>query len=108
MRTAEREKIPEPVVKERVDEIEVSERLEEAGIRKVETAHKATVQDDSGNLLVHDPSTKQVSIQVPQDADSLKSSSKGKISNSLTWFARFWLRMIKKALFFGKKVEVKK
>ena len=85
MRTAEREKISESVVKERAGEMEIPESLEDSGIKKVETAYKATVRDDSGNLLVHDPSTKQVSIQIPKDPDSLKSSSKGKISNSLTW-----------------------
>jgi len=105
MRTAEREKIP--VVKERVGEIEVPESLKETGIRKVETAYKSTVQDDQGKPLVQDPSTKKVSIQIPQNEELLKTSSKGKISNSLTWFARFWLRMVKKALFLGKKVEVK-
>ena len=105
MRTAEREKIP---VQERAEEFDVPESLEKTGIEKIETAYKATVQDDQGKPIVQDPSTKQISIQIPKDPDSLKSSSKGKISNSLTWFARFWLRMIKKALFLGKKVEVKK
>jgi len=105
MRAAEREKIP---VTKRAEEIQVPESLSKTGIEKVETAYKATVQDDQGSPIVQTPATKQISIQIPQDVDSLESSAKGKISSSLTWFGRFWLRMIKKALFLGKKVEVKK
>ena len=105
MRTAEREKIP---VTKRAEEIQVPESLEKTGIEKVETAYKATVQDDQGKPLVQTPATKQVSIQIPRDKEILESSAKGKISSSLTWFGRFWLRMIKKALFLGKNVEVKK
>ena len=106
MRTAEREK--KPSVKETLEEIQVPESLEKTGIEKVETAYKATVQDDQGSPLVQTPADEQISIRIPRDKGLLESSSKGKISSSLTWFARFWLRMIKKALFLGKKVEVKK
>lgn len=43
-------------------------------------------------------------LQTPADTTTLTGWSKGSITNSLTWFALFWLRMIKKAIHFGWKV----
>lgn len=43
-------------------------------------------------------------LQTPADTTTLTGWSKGSIINSLTWFALFWLRMIKKAIHFGWKI----
>lgn len=104
MQSVEREK--EIPVTERAEEIEVPESLK-GEIEKVETAYKATVKDDKGMPLTQSPATQAVAVQIPQDQVTLTSSSKGSVSSSLTWFANFWLRMIKKALHFGKRVVVK-
>lgn len=37
------------------------------------------------------------SITIPSDPATLTTTAKGDTSNSLTWMAAFWLRMIKKA-----------
>ena len=103
MRLVEREKLP---VKEHPEEIEVPETLKDE-IKKVETAYTATVKD-KGKPLTSSPATQDVTVQIPQDQAALTTLSKGKVGDSITWFGMFWLRMIKKALHFGKRIVVGK
>lgn len=46
------------------------------------------------------PTTAQ-SVTIPADPAQLTTLAKGNPVNALTWFAAFWLRMIKKALSMG-------
>lgn len=54
-----------------------------------------TTQDDQAQA------SQAVSIQIPTTQDQLENWSHGAPTNALTWFAAFWLRLIKKALHFG-------
>jgi len=98
-----------PIFSEREKE-PVVERPEEASpltIEKKEVAtpipiqFKAQVKSDKGQPLIQTAGTKVVSITLPKSQLELVQLAKGSISDSLTWFAAFWLRMIKKAIHFG-------
>jgi len=74
------------------------------GIRKKPTDFTAKVTDSNGNNLTQSPATQTVTIQLPTTQDDLTQLAKGPKDNALTWFATFWLRMIKKAAHFGWKI----
>jgi hypothetical protein len=83
------------------EEVEVPPNLNQLGIRAVEKEFKTPVTDDSGQPLITTPTSQNISIQLPVAPGQLSAWAKGPISSSLTWFAAFWLRMIKKAVRFG-------
>lgn len=65
------------------------------------------VSDDQGRSIIQTPETKEIVIELPAEPGELEKVSKGKITDSLTWFAALWLRIFKKALHFNWKVETK-
>jgi hypothetical protein len=83
------------------EEVEVPPQLFQEGIRAVEREFKTPVTNDRGQPLVTTPTSQKITIQLPATQGQLLSWAKGPISSSLTWFAAFWLRMIKKAIRFG-------
>ncbi len=99
--TPERE--PKPAVPEEVTErpVEVPPEVERAGAQAVPTQFTAQVTDDAGQQLIQAPATQVITIQIPAAQSQLEDWSHGSPADSLTWFALFWLRMIKKALHFG-------
>ena len=96
----EREKpvVPEGVV-ERPEVVEPLSHIEELETRPSQVTAK--VADDSGQPLIQTPATQSITVQVPADQAQLEDWSHGAPGSSLTWFATFWLRLIKKALRFG-------
>lgn len=99
-----------PIVPEREPHKSVQEFQEDASPLRIEKKEVVTpvpsqftqkVTDDSGQVLTQSPKTKTVAITLPKDQEQLKNLSKGKITESITWFAAYWLRMIKKAVHFG-------
>jgi len=93
------ERIPE--VTHRPEEVEVPPFMAESGVQAIEREFKTQVRDTRGQNLLISPATQQITIQLPYDKTTLTGWLKGSISDSLTWFAAFWLRMIKKAMHFG-------
>lgn len=90
------------LVKERPMDMEVPPELERGGIvQRVPSQFKGQVTDDHGNPLIQTPQTQTVTIQIPASQQQLEDWSKGDPENALTWFAVFWIRLIKKALHFG-------
>lgn len=89
------------IVKERPEEVNLPESLGE--IKKVETAFKANVQD-GGKQLIQSPANQVVTVTIPGTQKGLAAWSKGSITDSITWLARFWLRVAQKALFLGRSV----
>jgi len=83
------------------EEVEVPPQLADVGIRAVEREFKTPVTNDRGQPLVTTPATQKISIQLPAARGQLLAWAKGPVSDSLTWFAAFWLRVIKKAVHFG-------
>ena len=102
----EQEKKPEAPqeVKEVVETLDIPEHIERAGVSAVPTQFTQQVSDDSGKPMIQTPQTQTVTIQIPATPQQLEDWSKGSPIESLTWFAHFWIRMIKKALHFGWKV----
>jgi len=89
----------EGVIRERQEEI--PPEVEPAGLKPRPTQFTAQVTDDKGQPLIQTPQTKVVTIKVPATQTQLDTWAKGPIENALTWFAVFWIRLIKKAFFFG-------
>jgi hypothetical protein len=98
---------PEGVVKEVPDTPEVPSDFEQHGVTARPTQVTAQVSDDAGTPLIQAPATQVVTITIPTTQQQLSDWSQGSPSDSLTWFAMFWLRMIKKAVHFGWKVITK-
>lgn len=104
--TVEREpqiKAPEQAV-ERPSEFP-EEQVQQLG-GKVRPTQFPQKTDDTGQTVVQTPASKTVTIQLPDDEEHLKALSKGKPTDAVTGFAKFWLRMVKKALHYGWKVVV--
>lgn len=99
------ERIPE--VTHIQEEAEIPQGMAETGLRAVEKEFKTQVRDSTGQQLIISPATQNITIQLPYDKTTLAGFLKGSISNSLTWFAAFWLRIIKKAMHFGWKITGK-
>ncbi len=96
----EREK---PRVPKEVTEhpVEISPEVEKAGATVTPSQVTAQVTDDQGKQLVQAPATQIVTIQIPAAQGQLEDWSHGSPSNSLTWYAAYWLRMVKKAMLYG-------
>ena len=92
---------PESVLKEIPQEPEVPKEIVQEGVAVRPTQFTAQVVDDTGAPLVQSPATNTITITLPASPQQLSDWSKGSPSLSLTWFASFWLRIIKKALLFG-------
>lgn len=67
---------------------------------------KAQVTDDKGNKLISTPETTKADIVIPEiDKETLELKVKnGKIEESSVWSAAYWLRLLKKSIYFGWKV----
>ena len=74
-------------------------------VTPVPTHFKAQVTDDKGNKLISVPEEKKADIIIPAiNKESLEVEIKGDTSESSVWSAGYWLRLFKKAIFFGWKV----
>ncbi len=73
------------------------------GVKRVPTQAKP-VSDPVGKPLIQTQSSQSVTIQIPTDQTQLDNWVKGSSDDSLTGFAMFWIRMIKKALHYGWRV----
>jgi len=103
--SVEREPEKSKVIEVRPEEMEIPPEVERAtGVVTTKTQVTAQVTDDAGKPLIQTPTTKPVTIQVPATPGQLSEWAKGPPSLSLTWFATFWMRIIKKAFHFGWRV----
>ncbi|MBI2103619.1 hypothetical protein HYT59_01300 [Candidatus Woesebacteria bacterium] len=108
MAAVEQEKVSEGKlsVTERPESPAIPEHIEKGGVSPRATQFTAQVSDDKGQPLIQTPAS-SVTITLPADEEKLKTLSKGSVADAITWFARFWLRMIKKAAYLGWKVVKK-
>lgn len=97
---------PEPQVQEINKEAEfiVPETLSRSGVNVVQKNFTAQVKNDKGQPLIQTPPTQVITVTPPADSTTLTKWSKGSIASSLTWLGMFWIRVVKKALFFGWRV----
>jgi hypothetical protein len=100
--TAEIEKNEAPVVTEHPEEFPETIQQVASGAQVVQKNFKTQVTNDQGTPIIQTPPTQVVTtIQPPSDQETLLQQSKGDTTNAITWLAAFWLRIIKKALYFG-------
>lgn len=90
-----------PKAEERPEEISPLTIERKEVVTPVPTQFTKQVKSDAGQPLTQSPAAQKVSIQIPSDQTQLTPLSKGSISDSITWFAAFWIRMIKRATHFG-------
>ncbi|MEK7550271.1 MAG: hypothetical protein AAB535_00595 [Patescibacteria group bacterium] len=95
-----------PQIQERTDEFIVPETLQQStGVKVVQKNFTAQVKSDRGQPLIQTPPTQVISVTPPAPQITLTSWAKGSITSSLSWLGTFWIRVIKKAMHFGWKVE---
>lgn len=84
----------------------ISEKIEKIapGVQVIQTQFKSQVTDNQGMPLISTPETEKVVIELPKSEDILAQESKGNIDDSKTWLARFLLRLVEKARYFGWRV----
>ncbi|KKS95824.1 MAG: hypothetical protein UV71_C0003G0058 [Microgenomates group bacterium GW2011_GWC1_43_13] len=93
---------PEPQVEEiKEAEFIVPETLSLSGVKVVQKNFTAQVKGDKGQPLIQTPPSQVITVQPPADAKTLTTWSKGSIESSLTWLGMFWIRVIKRAVYFG-------
>jgi len=96
-----------PQVQERPEEFpETIQQI--AGAKVVQKNFKAQLKNHKGSPLIQTPPAQVItSVNPPSDSITLTKQAKGNTKSSLTWFAAFWLRILKKAMFFGWKIGPK-
>lgn len=74
-------------------------------VTPVPTQFKAQVTDDKGNPIIKTPQTTKADIVIPEvNKETLEVKIKGDTEESSVWSASYWLRIFKKAIYFGWKV----
>src|SRR3990170_5529618 len=103
---------PEPIIPQPAEKVEPEkpETVPEMGetVAKpqvIQTPPSAT--DDAGGASIQTVKAKAVTVTLPASIQQLDDWSKGDPQNALTWFAAFWLRLIKRAIHFGWKIVMK-
>jgi len=92
-------------IQERQEEFVVPETIQQStGVKVVQKNFKAQVKDDNGQPLIQTPPTQVITVTPPADDQTLLKQSKGDTTFAVTWLAAFWLRVLKKAAYFGWKI----
>lgn len=77
-------------------------------VSSIPVTFQKQVKSDSGKPLIQvSGGEEKVKITIPKAQTELETLSKGSISDSITWFAAFWIRMIKKAIHYGYNIFIK-
>lgn len=94
-----------PLVVEHQEEFIVPETLQQnTGVQVVQKNFKAQINDDHGMPLISTPPTQVITVTPPEVSAELENWAKGSVESSKTWLGAFWLRIIKKAIYFGWKI----
>jgi len=91
-------------VEERPEEISPLTIERKEVIQPTVTQFTKKVADDNGKPLIQTPEDREIKIELPASPEQLEKVAKGSVSDSLTWFAAFWLRIFKKAIHFNWKI----
>lgn len=78
-------------------------------IAPIPTQFKAQVNDDNGKPIITTPQNQKIQITIPAiNKEELEKDSKTTTERTTSWNASFLLRIILKAIHFGKRVMFKK
>lgn len=103
--TAEIERNETQQIVEHAEEFPETIQVSSSGAQVVQKNFKSQVSDDKGQPVIKTPPAQVItSISPPSDPQTLASQAKGSTTDSVTWLAAFWLRIIKKAIHFGWKI----
>jgi len=96
-------------VEERAEEFsEIPVTVENKGVVNpvtvIPSQFTAQVKDDKGRPLIQTPAREEVTIEIPRTKEDLTALSKGTPDEAISWFAAAWLRVFKKAVYFGWRV----
>lgn len=95
---------PKNPIQERPEDIQIPPEIERAGVTPSKTQFTQQIKSDQGTPIIQTPQTQTVTIQIPTEEEKLETLAKGSPSDSSTWFAKFWKRVVKKAFHFGWKL----
>lgn len=74
-------------------------------VTPIPSQFKAQVTDDDGNPIISTPQTTKADIVIPEvSREVLDEKAKGDINEAHVWSAAYWIRIFKKAVYFGWKV----
>ena len=94
-----------PQVQERQEEFIVPEVLQNSGVQVVQKNFKSQVKNDNGLPVIQTPPAQVITtVEPPYNDEVLIKQSKGSINLSSTWYARFWMRVVERAKYFGWKI----
>jgi hypothetical protein len=62
------------------------------------TKFDANVEDDNGRPILETPETREVTITIPTEMEKIEQLSKGSTDDSITWWAKFYVRSVAIAL----------
>lgn len=80
----------------------IPREVEAAGVKATPSQITAQVTDDTtGKPMMQSPATQKITVTLPASTQQLTVWSQGSPSEALTWLAGFWLRLVKKAIYFG-------
>ena len=87
---------------ERPDEISSLTIERKEVVSPVPTQVKAQVTDDNGNKILTTPEEQKVDIIIPEvDRENLEVRIKADTETPSVWSASYWLRILKKSIYFG-------
>lgn len=74
-------------------------------VTPIPSQFKAQVTDDNGNPIISTPQTTKADIVIPEvSKEVLDEKVKGNTEEASVWSAAYWIRIFKKAIYFGWKV----
>lgn len=74
-------------------------------VTPIPSQFKAQVTDDNGNPIISTPQTQKADIVIPEvSKEVLEVMAKGNTEEASVWSATYWIRIFKKAIYFGWKV----
>ena len=88
-----------PPIVEHQEEFIVPENLQ-SSMQPVQKTFKSQIQDDKGKPIIQTPPNQIITVKLPYNQTTLIAQAKGSVSSSLTWLSAFWIRIIKKAIYF--------
>jgi hypothetical protein len=87
---------------ERPDEVSSLTIERKEVVTPVPTQFKAQVSDDDGNKVITTPQTAKIDIVIPEiDRETLEVRIKGDTETPSVWSAAYWIRIIKKSIYYG-------
>lgn len=96
---------PQPEVQEIPTVPEIPPEIERGlKVQVVSKNFTAQVKNDKGQPIIQTPPAQVITVTPPDDTTVLTTWAKGPITSSLSWLGLFWLRILKKAAFFGWKI----